>query len=220
LIALCSASLQSVFAQSSDDAQAKNFEGVSAAVGLRVTGSKTTFNGGPNDGLQVDKNSAGGVLDFSYSKSVSERWLIGGGFRYDLGSSDGGQSIFTTSTVIYKTTTKISNHYSVYFKPTFAPTEKVAIFAKVGFNGGTNKFTDQNGQMYSWSSLDVKINKNVKGIGYGFGALLMMNKNIFISGEYSRVNFSRVTLGNPNPSVTASSKTNLNQGILSVGYKF
>jgi len=187
---------------------------------LRATSSNTTFNGGTTSGTQVGKSSAGAVLDFSYSKSVSERWLIGGGFRYDLGSSDGGQSIFTSSTVIYKTTTKISNHYSVYFKPTFAPTEKVAIFAKVGFNGGTNKFTDQNGQMYSWSSLDVKINKNVKGIGYGFGALLMMNKNIFISGEYSRVNFSRVTLGNPNPSVTASSKTNLNQGILSVGYKF
>jgi opacity protein-like surface antigen len=216
IFGLTQISVQNVYAQ------AKNFEGFSAAAGVNFVNNETTFYGGANNNKSLMGNSTIGTLDFSYSKAVSEQFLIGAGITYDIGNASVNNWTVLDNGVTYTATSKITNHYSVYAKPTFAVTEKVAVFAKLGYNFATMNFTDTNGQMFSWSSNYVNLNKNISGVGYGAGLIYMITDNIFASGEYSTIDYGKVTLGSPGnaPGVTATSQTRINQGILSIGYRF
>jgi opacity protein-like surface antigen len=203
-------------------AEAKNFEGFSAAAGVNFVNNTSTFYGGANNDTILKGDSTVSTLDFSYNKAVSDQFLIGAGLTYDIGNASVNNWTVVDSGVTYTATSKITNHYSVYVKPTFAVTERVALFAKLGYNFARMNFTDTNGQMYSWSSGYVNLNKNVNAVGYGLGLTVMITDSIFASGEYSYVDFGKVTLGSPGnaPGVTATSQPRLNQGILSVGYRF
>jgi opacity protein-like surface antigen len=207
-------------------AQAKKFEGFAAAVGANLNYNNTTFYGGANNNKTLGGQSLLPTLDFSYNKAVSEKFLIGAGLTYDIGSAKVDNWTVVDGGVTYTATSKISNHYSAYIKPTFAATDRIALFGKVGYHFGTMNFTDTNGQMYSWQNPPgtatpyVNINKNVSGVGYGLGLTVMVTDKVFVSGEFSVVDFGKVTLGQPLTDVTATAQTKLNQGILSIGYKF
>lgn len=216
IIGLTQISVQNVYAQ------AKNFEGFAASAGANFVNNKTTFYGGANNDTTLKGDSTVTTLDFSYNKAVSEQFLMGAGVTYDIGNASVGNMVDVAGGTTYTATSKVTNHYSVYVKPTFAVTEKVAVFAKLGYNFATMNFTDTNGEMYSWSSNYVNLNKNISGVGYGAGLIYMITDNIFASGEYSTIDYGKVTLGSPGnaPGVTATSQTRINQGILSMVIDF
>ena len=113
-------------------AEAKSFEGFSAAAGVNVVNNKSTFYGGATNDTVLKGDATVGSLDFSYNKAVSKQFLIGVGLTYDISNANVDNWTVVDGGVTYTATSKITNHYSLYLKPTFAVNERVALFAKLG----------------------------------------------------------------------------------------
>ncbi|MES2771585.1 MAG: outer membrane beta-barrel protein [Pseudomonadota bacterium] len=205
-------------------AQAENFAGVAVAAGVAFSNNQIAFatTSSDDEAFSLKDNSQFGVLDFSYSKTISNNWLLGVGFSYDLGDSKEGHWDVIDSGICYCSSAKLSDKKSIYIKPTYALSDKVAVFAKLAHNTATQRLTDPNGQLFSWRSFPFPDSKKeVSGLGYALGASALLSKNMFVSGEFSVASFARVDLGPTVHEGNVSAKsTTLTKWVFSAGYKF
>lgn len=216
LVAALSVATTSVFAQ------AKNFEGPSAALTIGAVGADTQYN--ENDiaddsttKLNSGKTSLVSGLDLSYAKAVDANWLIGFGITYDFTKTKSGEFSSTNGAESGSLSISGKNHYSIYVQPTYALNNSTAIFAKLGYHslkGVVEGSYDDGLNPVESGSVSAKF----KGIGYGVGVKTYINKNLYIQAEAQIVDYKKKTFTEVDYS--ESYKIKSNAGIISVGYKF
>jgi opacity protein-like surface antigen len=215
LVAALSVATTSVFAQ------AKNFEGPSAALTIGAVGADTQYN--ENDvaydstaKLNSGKTSLVSGLDLSYAKAVDANWLIGFGITYDFTKTKSGEFSSTEGAESASLSISGKNHYSIYVQPTYALNDSTALFVKLGYHSlkGVIEGTWTDGVDSESGSQTAKF----KGIGYGFGVKTFINKNLYIQAEAQIVDYKKKTFTEEDYS--ESYKVKSNAGIISVGYKF
>jgi opacity protein-like surface antigen len=220
------ATIFSILSFNQAHANSGNFEGPAVALGLGVVGYNSEINyhssgGGsenPNYNHQLGEVNAVGIINLSYLKAMSEKWLIGGGISYDLNSARTGTSEnIVDGSGNFSATTKAKHHYSIYVQPTYAFTDTTALFAKLGYHSARITINDNEGMLISNFN---QTSKDVNGVGYGFGIMTFLNKNVFVKTELEFVNYQRTHVNYPARSGNLTYKLTSAAGIVSVGYRF
>ena len=197
-------------------AQAKNFEGPSAALAFGATGINSNISSTDNAGsssIDSGKTNLISGLDFSYAKAVDANWLLGFGVTYDLSKSKSGTFAYDDGpTDVGSISLSGKNHYSVYFQPTYALNNTTALFAKVGYHSikGTITAVGDEG--------NYSAGRTFTGVGYGVGVKTFLNKNIYVQAEAQLVDFGKKSETDGDDTQTVKIKSTA--GILSIGYKF
>ena len=201
-------------------AEAADFAGFAASVGVNFTDGGAHLYGDSTD-YQLGADSYRGNIDLSYSAALTDTWLLGAGISYDFGDAEVGSATSGASGA-FQARSKLSDQFSIYVKPSYAITDKVAFFAKIGLHHADASYRDENGQLFSWpaGSFSQNTNSGVFGIGYGVGIMGLVTSHFFISGEISRVNFETFDVGTTQDGSMVHETPNVTEGILSVGYKF
>lgn len=208
-------------------ANSENFSGPAVSLGLGAIGYNSEINYHSSGGVQPNNSNsqlgevnAVGVLGLSYLKTINKKWLIGTGVTYDLNQARTGTSENIVDDVgSFSATTKSKHHYSLYIQPTYALNESTALFAKVGYHSTRITINDDGGQILGSFN---KTSKDLNGVGYGFGIMAFINKNVFIKTEMEFVNYQRTHISYPNSTNHGNLTYKLTSaaGIVSLGYRF
>lgn len=213
------------FADSSSNSS--NFQGLNVALGLQLSdySSKIKMKGASNDGGQtstVTDNHWSGVADLSYSKSLTNNWLIGVGVTRDLGNSYGGKENFDCNNCYggpYHDSDKISvrNHFSIYLQPEYALSNNTALFVKVGYHSAAYGISDNH---YIFADANPEIYKSqARGIGFGAGLMTFLSDSVFAKVEADAIYYNSMKFVASDNS-QASVKLSTISGIVSIGYRF
>ena len=200
------------------DNLASNFSGFAASVGVNFTDGEAHVYGGTSD-FRLGDDSYRANVDLMYNAALSGNWLLGGGITFDFGDAAIGSSGFSDNTTgTFLGTTKLSNQFSVYVKPSYALTDKVSFYGKLALEHANAEYKDD-GMLYDWPGGQIDKSEGLFGIGYGVGILGLITSHFFVSGEITRVNFDTFKIGTNTAGATIRETPNITQGILSVGYK-
>jgi opacity protein-like surface antigen len=200
---------------------AAHFEGFRAGLGLGFVGATLKMNqqqNGPVDfRSQMGQPNVVGNMDLSYTHVVYNDWLLGVGITYDLNNTNiGGNSLSNSNSAEFQG----KQHMSLYLKPSYAYSDTVAFFAKLGYHSMNGNLHDTG--YYALSSTNHTYSKKTSGLGYGLGMETLITSNIVVSAEMQMVNYSatkfdaNATLPGNDLSLRMSSAA----GIVSVAYKF
>ncbi len=209
LVAALSVAASSVFAQ------AKNFEGPSAALTFATVGANTNINlkdGNDSTGIDSGKTTLVSGVDLSYAQSIDSNWLIGFGITYDFNKTKSGTFTYDDGVESGSLSLTTKNHYSLYVQPTYAVNNSTALFAKLGYH-------KTKGVIEGVSNGDAgSVSSNFNGIGYGVGIKTFIDKNLFVQAEAQLVDYKKKSF--TEDGVTDSYKIKSTAGIVSIGYKF
>lgn len=157
-------------------ADAKNFEGFSVELGA---GYQKTDSDGMN-GVEVDgvaashlsTNSQNESDDFytigaTYSRALSDDYLMGVGFEYSMTDIDAGNPTLTNSnTGVSAQTTdfELKDMFAVYLKPQFVISDKQLAYAKLGYVHSELDYSDYDSEYIS--TRDTDLDGYIVGLGY------------------------------------------------------
>ncbi len=176
-------------------AQATPFTGFNAAIGLSFGNSSAKLDSNLGS-TSTGEDSVWGILSGEYGFAVSPKAVIGVGASIDLGDTKyGNQSALGTTVSL-----KAKDKYSVFVAPGYALSNNTLAFVKLGYHHAKGELGAQS--------------ESFNGFGIGLGVRTMLDKNMFLQLEATRVDYSRkdVLGGSIKPSSTF--------GTLSVGYHF
>lgn len=185
-------------------AVAAGFDGVNAgaAFDLKSTTAEIEFNGTNFNG--VGRQSVNAHIEGSYGFVAGDKIIVSVGATYDLfdtellSISDGGNSAKLKET----------NHFSLFVAPGYRVSDNALIYGKLGYHHSNIKSS------YSAGGED-NINESVHGLGYGLGAKVALNKELYFSVEALRVDYKSITiLGGP------KGTTGTTIGSFGLGYMF
>lgn len=205
-------------------ANSQNFEGANVSLGASITNYNSTLNykePGTDASTTMGHSGFVGVLGTSYLVKIHDKFLMGFGATYDLNNISAGESKNNINTSgNYYATSKVKNHYSVYFQPTYALSDTTALFAKIGYHNAKAEIQDS-GQLIS-GGID-KYQDHMSGAGFGLGFMHFIEKNVFVKAEFEWVEYNEVSI--PGRYHTGASgqvryKLTSSAGIFSLGYKF
>lgn len=193
------------------------FSGINATIGVAAVGANLDIelhSTTANSTNSLGNNSPVAVINLTSLCPITDKWLFGIGASYDLNSIRTGEST-NNSGGYFSAKSKASNHYSVYVQPTYALSENNALFAKVGYHSTRIELGD-NGQLIAGGITTYK--NTLNGIGYGFGLMTFLERDIFLKTELEIVQYQKAHV--PSAAGDVSYKLNTVSGILSLGYRF
>jgi opacity protein-like surface antigen len=203
---------------SSTSENTKNFSGPAIAIGLSSVGTHSKFKSQTNSGnseYSYGERQFIGVANASYLKDVGEKWLIGGGATYDLNPlKTKGASYYDVTTGNFNTSIKSNGHFSIYVQPTYSLNESTALFFKAGYHKTRINLQD------NFNYVINSYSKNLHGFGFGAGAMIFLDKNVFTKLEIEFVNYSKVNMRDLNTARNVSYQLSTTSGTLSIGYRF
>lgn len=184
-------------------AQVSNFTGPSVGVNLDHTAVLTEMSyasGNNNNGY--GQQSIGASVQGAYGFALTDSFVLSVGVNYSLVDAKGydfnGSGISASDT--------LKNQYSLYLEPGYLVSEKTLAYGKVSFESA--KFSEeQAGQTI--------FNRDLNGMGYGFGIRTMLDKNLSLQAEVKNVRYGAETVVS-----TAQFKTSATIGTIGLGYKF
>jgi outer membrane immunogenic protein len=182
-------------------AQAKNFEGFTAGVNVSSVGASTEVNIA-GDSANLGQQNVVPSIELGYNFALGNQFVLGLTGTYDFTKTKGGSLTGNFQT-------ESESHFSINLKPGFVVTPSTMIYATVGYNQMTGKVTG--------NSITTE-SQNFTGIGYGLGAAMLVDKNVFIKVEFQQINYGSQskTIGGE----AISYKPNATVGTIGVGYKF
>lgn len=186
-------------------AQAKNFEGFSAAVNMDLIANSTkgTILGSNYvDGL--GRNSVGASIQAAYSYAATDKIVLSVGGTYNLTDTNGVH--FTSSS--FTADSKLKDAYSIYFEPGYALTDKTLAYAKVSYEAGKAVATYSDGSPSESTDLS--------GVGAGFGLRTFIDKNLYLQVEAMQKEYKTATA----PGTSNPFKSKSTSGSIGLGYKF
>jgi opacity protein-like surface antigen len=175
-------------------AQANNFTGLSAAVGFNLSNASTddTIASVKTNVSDTDNNAA---LQVQYNAALSDTFLIGFGATANMGDMKSGK--------FGNNQTKLTDAYSLFVAPSYAFNNTWLGYGKLAYLNATAKNSSGVGIQFD------------NGLGFGFGAQMLFNKNWFGQLEYMSNSYSEKTF-----SATEKVKVKSDVFTLSAGYKF
>ena len=194
-VGLASLVATSAFAQSS------NFEGPLVGGLVSSVGSSTNINASGST-LSFGDQSMVPAVEIGYNYAATDKIVLGATATYDLTKTNGGALQLEGSGGNLES----KNHYSLNFKPGYVINDSTLIYATGGYNSRVGTLTNTPLGNVSFS-----------GFGYGVGAFLLLDKNIYLRLEVQRVEYATQSISlsgdlNVKPSNTV--------GTLGLGYKF
>lgn len=206
---------------------AKNFAGFSASIGVGFhnVDAKVGSDNGTNSYWTGDGSYAEGTfsrpsngstvpsIELSYAKAFSKNWLATVGVNYSAAAINAGDYGYEGGFYSgYAANQTISNNVSVYVAPTYALSSTFAVSAKASYNFAEGTFKE------FYYTDDTQ---SMKGFGYGLGAKLLVNKNVFVQANIDQVRFDEITYTeNYDDFYEQNIKNTLTTFSLSIGYKF
>lgn len=179
-------------------AQASNFTGPSVGVNLDHTAVSSQITDATSDLDGLGQHSVGVSLQAAYGFELTPSSVLNIGTTYSLTEAKAGH-VKDTNTVTFKG----KNATSVYFEPGLLINDKTLAYGKVSYE--TVKMTADGGNG----------DKNINGVGYGFGIRTMLDKAWTLQAE-----IKHVTYGSEKLDRTTDFKTTATVGTVGVGYKF
>ena len=182
-------------------AQAKSFEGFTAGINVSSVGASSEVNF-VGASFNLGQQNIVPSIELGYNFALGNQFVLGLTGTYDFTKTKGGS-------ITDSFQTEAENHFSINLKPGFVVTPSTMIYATVGYNQMTGKVTGNNVTTES---------QNFTGIGYGLGASMLVDKNVFIKVEFQQINY-----GSQNKTIAGepiSYKPNATVGTIGVGYKF
>ena len=206
----CTLTLLATTATTPALSQIQKFQGPSIAIGGTAISTQTNVNATDSDANYVTANFGKAQnlipsIDLSYAASVSDKFLLGFGVRYDLGKNKSGtvNSDITTSDVYNgKTdggdgedlTTNLDDirnvetynisykdHYALYVMPTYLVNNSTGIFAKFGYHKQKGSLNYKNIQTVSEGSTIVE-----EGLGTGESGVDALYENATYTASGSK----------------------------------
>jgi len=197
----------------------KNFAGPAIAIGLSSVGSNSTFkthNNTQNSNYSYADTQFIGVVSASYLKDISEKWLIGGGATYDLNPlKTKGAHFFDNSLGNYNTSIKSNKHFSIYVQPTYSLSQSTALFFKAAYHQTRVNIND------NFNYVINGYTKTLHGFGFGAGAMIFLDENLFTKLEIEFVDYSKANI--PNGLYVGQNiryRLSTTSGTISIGYRF
>lgn len=195
----------------------KNFAGPAIAIGGSsvATHSKLKHHlPDENSEFSVGDNKFVAVLNGSYLKDITDKWLIGGGVTYDLNSmSNHNAHYYLQGVGTYDSAIRISDHFSIYAQPTYALSPTTALFFKAAYHQAKVRISDS----YFYTA-NTNQKNDLHGFGLGIGAMIFLDKDIFTKLELEYVDYAKVTI--PYNTTKISYRLSTTSGTLSIGYRF
>jgi len=172
-------------------AQAKNFEGFSIGLNASNSSAASKDSDGKYKGSTILTS-----IDFGYTQAFSEQATLGVVATIDLdktksGSYDVGYDI------------RGKNHFSINFQPGYAISKDVLVYGNLGVHQITMSITNDNiGK------------KTFTGYGYGLGAQISINKQVYLKLEAQQVEYQKENWSGNDVKVSTT------LGTVGVGYRF
>lgn len=194
---IVAAAVLATFAAPQAFAQAKNFEGASAALSVNFAKTKTELSNSSSslDASDTDQNAA---LQLQYGVALNEKFVLGLGATINIGDAKSGN--LTVGNTAYQTKQKDTS--SLYVAPGYAVTDSILAYGKLAYL--SSKLSDGDGGSQTFNG----------GFGFGVGAQYLLNKNMFVQAEYISNKYDDQKIG------TATLKLNSDVFSVGVGYKF
>ena len=177
-------------------AQVSNFEGFSAATNL--TYSKASV--ASSQDFSLSDKSTGVNLQAGYGFAMDASTVITVGAQYALSDAKAGDYTNPTGSV------KLKKQTSFYIEPGFLLNPTTLVYGKVSYDSASANAIE--------ASATYKA--DIKGIGYGFGARTMLDKNLFVQAEVKKTSFGEESF----PGDTAKFKVKNTVASVGIGYKF
>lgn len=234
-------------------ADAKNFAGFNAALGINAVSTTHDVNYSTSQtgvDSQIDpatynsssitplgsKQNIVPSISLGYNFALDQKFLIGLEANYDLSKGPKHTSTDTETVSVYtdsysgNTTLRQKNHWSLAVKPGYALTKDVMVYAKLAYH---NAKLDINST--STNNDDLSIGFKQKGIGFGAGTEINLNKNLFLRAEVEQITYKSKSASRETPLAdlqfnddytmeagadTISAKTKSTVGTISIGYRF
>jgi Outer membrane protein beta-barrel domain len=181
-------------------AQVSNFTGYSAGVNLDHTAVTSSLSDSTFEFDALGQHSVGLSLQGAYGVALSPTTVLGVGATYSLTEAKAGYLKETTGSVTFKA----KNATSIYFEPGLLVNEKTLAYGKLSYE--TVKMTADGA-----SGGD----KNISGVGYGFGLRTMLDKAWSLQAEVKHVAYDSEKMDS-----ATDFKTKATIGSIGVGYKF
>lgn len=182
-------------------AQTAYFEGISASLGLALTGSSVRLSVPNTAYMDVGKTSEVTTLDLSYGVAQGRRFLLSTGATIDAGNTKLGKLGDQNSAI----EASLRNHYSVYVQPTWLVTPSTGIYGKLGYHRAKLSATE---------GLDAA-SDTFNGTGLALGFKTRVRQNVYLQAEALLVDYKSHTYGTGS---TVDMRTT--SSILSAGYRF
>jgi opacity protein-like surface antigen len=182
-------------------AQAKNFEGFSAAANLEIASPKIELAGTAlPDSVSGTSTNVG--LQARYDLPLDKQFVLGFGGSYTLGDRKVGDSAANGVTL------KSRSNYSLDLTPGVAVSDTMLVYGKFAILRGTGSSTN--------IASGVETTNDLKGLGYGLGVRSMIDKNMFLQAAYDYNKYDDYTDGVTG--VTGKATSSIFS--IGVGYKF
>jgi len=190
-----------LIASSNVFAQADEFSGFSVGLntGLNTEVTRVTITSGSDD-FRTGTNNTPLNLDLGYAFSLGTNTVLNIGADYALTNS----TIYPKDLLSATKDFSLKSHYAINLEPGVVVNDKLLAYLKISYHGG--KFDA------------VDINKNINGVGYGFGFKYMLDKNLYINLAAQQVNYSKVSVSDSSNTYDITLKSHFST--IGLGYKF
>jgi len=179
-------------------AQVSNFTGPSVGVNLDHTAVSSQITDATTELDGLGQHNVGVSLQAAYGFELTPASVLNIGATYSLSDAKAGH-IKDNNTVTFKG----KNATSVYFEPGVLINDKTIAYGKVSYETVKMSADGGNGD------------KNINGVGYGFGIRTMLDKAWSLQAEVKHV-----TYGSEKLDRTTDFKTTATVGTIGLGYKF
>ena len=177
---------------------AGSFDGAYLGVGAgaQYTGD-SNFSGTSSN--NISDTHFVGQISAGYSFDIAHKFNLNTNVFFNLSNDKAGSS----STI--NATTK--NNIGISFEPGYYLDDKTLAYAKIGYARIDSKLDDGS----------IKKNDSLNGYLFGVGAKYMIDKSIFVGGEFTHYGYGSNA---SQLSIPTSYKTEQNVGLVTLGYQF
>lgn len=159
-------------------AQSESFAGFNIGLGLGYTEPEITYADAV-DSIRWDDGDYMLQADVAYDYAIDSAWLLGAGVSFDLADTDAG----TRDECCGPVEAQLTNHYSVYLKPSFVVDSASSVFLKVAYD---ETKVEAVGVPTDW----IDDFFHAQGIGYSLGYKRLLDQNFFFQGEIKAVSYN------------------------------
>lgn len=180
-------------------AQSNHFAGFSVGLNGHVITTSTEISGS-GFAAKFGDSSQNASLQGAYGFVMGPNAVLGLGATYFLGDLKGG----TVSDGVSTFEMKGKDQYSLYIEPGYVIGNSTLLYAKLAYLG-------VKGELSGGGS---SASENLDGVGYGLGARVKLDRNMFLQLEFAQSDYNSKTIQG------ASVKPSATLGTVGIGYQF
>lgn len=189
-------------------AQDSNFDGLLLSINGSLASTNTDID---VDGISVNsvgQTSASAVAQIGYGYAATDRAVFSFGVTYRLSNLRAGEASYDEESVKYYA----KQNYGLYFEPGYKIGGNTLMYALVSYENAKG--------VEDYVALDpadsIKVRRNVRGIGFGFGSRSFFNDIGYIQIQVKKTNFEQENITGSSGVFEPSSL----EGSIGIGFRY